>query len=233
VHTAGLDALIFHRACAFGVIFFLPVTVLASAVRARPAAVRAAAPWAAPHACPSAAHGGLEREADAGAAVIPLYATGGRGTVGVTTSLSQLTMAHLPPGSALYWCAPGRHARLGRARDTEPPHAARAQGAGRPAQSLRASRAEGDGRPTPSCTARVTGARARLWPRAPRRARPALCRSRRAGSRGRSCTWSWRTAAGCSSASTRRAAPCGPCRAVPQPLRAVRGALLTRPNQTP
>ena len=93
--------------------------------------------------------------AGAGAAVIPLYATGGRGTVGVTTSLSQLTMAHLPPGSALYWCAPGRHARLGRARDTEPPHAARAQGAGRPAQSLRASRAEGDGRPTSSCTTRV------------------------------------------------------------------------------
>lgn len=93
--------------------------------------------------------------AGAGAAVIPLYATGGRGTVGVTTSLSQLTMAHLPPGSALYWCAPGRHARLGRARDTELPHAAKAQGAGRPAQLLRASRAEGDGRPTSSCTTRV------------------------------------------------------------------------------
>ena len=41
VHTAGLDALIFHRACAFGVIFFLPVTVLASAIRARPPAVAA------------------------------------------------------------------------------------------------------------------------------------------------------------------------------------------------
>ena len=41
VHTAGLDALIFHRACAFGVIFFLPVTVLASAVCARPPAVAA------------------------------------------------------------------------------------------------------------------------------------------------------------------------------------------------
>ncbi|KAK9822983.1 hypothetical protein WJX81_000456 [Elliptochloris bilobata] len=68
VHTAGLDALIFHRACAFGVIFFLPVTVLASAL------------------------------------LIPLFATGGRGTVVLTTtSLSQLTMAHLPPGSALYW----------------------------------------------------------------------------------------------------------------------------------
>lgn len=34
VHTAGLDALIFHRACGFGVVFFLPVTILASAVRA-------------------------------------------------------------------------------------------------------------------------------------------------------------------------------------------------------
>ena len=49
VHTAGLDALIFHRACAFGVIFFLPVTVLASAVCARPPAVTASNPsWGGP-----------------------------------------------------------------------------------------------------------------------------------------------------------------------------------------
>lgn len=40
-------------------------------------------------------------------AVIPLYAAGGRGTVVLApTSLSELTMAHLPPGSPLYWRAP-------------------------------------------------------------------------------------------------------------------------------
>ncbi len=93
--------------------------------------------------------------AGAGAAVIPLYATGGRGTLGVTTSLSQLTMAHLPPGSALYWCAPGRRARCGRCRNTEVPNAPRAQGAGRAAKPLRASRAASDGWATCSSAARV------------------------------------------------------------------------------